>query len=713
MGNKTINKGGRKTEHKIKLVGLNCPHCSAKIQGDVQKLSFVKSADINLVNQTLSVVTGESVEGNLLSEVEAIVHKYEPDVSVKTIDTEKRNLEKFAPVIDKKTLLRLLVGAGVFAFGIVCAIVFSEIKYLSLMVFVLSYIILGYDVVLRALKNIFKGNVFDENFLMSISTLCAFAIGEYPEAVAVMLFYQVGEMFQQSAIKKSRKSIAQLMDINPDYAYVERDNEILKVEPSEVKIGEIVLVKPGEKIPLDGEVIDGEANLDTVALTGESVPKFVKVGQKVLSGCINLDSPLKIKAEKEYSESTASKIISLVENASSKKSKAENFITVFSRFYTPIVVVLAVLLAVVPPLVMGGDWTQWIRRGCVFLVISCPCALVISIPMTFFGGLGAASKKGVLVKGSNYLEALSNIETIAFDKTGTLTKGVFEVVAVNEENGFSKKDVLKFAASAEAFSNHPIAKSIIKAYGSNEQKLKLLKSQEKSGLGIVAELEGYKALVGNEKLMQEMGVEYIKNNASGTKVYVSVNGIYAGSIVVSDEIKSDSKNAISELKKQGVKKCVMLTGDNVLAAEAVSKRLMLDEYYAQILPQQKVETVERLLGEKSKKGKVVFVGDGINDAPVLARADVGIAMGAFGSDAAIEAADVVLMSDEPSKIIDAVKVSKATKIIAAQNIIFAVGVKVILLVLGAFGIAGMWEAVFGDVGVAVIAVLNSMRMLRK
>ena len=609
--------------------------------------------------------------------------------------------------------VRLAIGAAIYAIGMALT-VFAEVPLpIELAFLIVSYVILGGDVVWQAVRNISKGRVFDEHFLMSVSTIGAFVIGEYPEAVAVMLFYQVGEFFQSLAVKRSRKSISDLMDIRPDSATVRRNGELITISPENVSIGEIIIVKPGEKIPLDGVVLDGDSMLDTRALTGESVPRSVHKGDEALSGCMNQTGVLMIKTTKAFGESTASKIIDLVENASSRKAPTENFITTFARYYTPVVVILAAFLAILPPIILGGGWTEWICRGFVFLVVSCPCALVISIPLTFFGGIGAASKRGVLVKGSNYLEALNNVSVIVFDKTGTLTKGVFNVTDILPANGFSKEQVLEYAAEAESFSNHPIAKSILAAYEKEIDQSVISDYKEISGYGISVMAGEKKVFAGNTKLMDTECIEYTTCEKAGTKVYLAVDGQYAGCILITDEVKPDSKKAISDLKHIGVEKTVMLTGDDEKIGKSVAEELQLDEYYAQLLPDQKVEKVELLDGKKRPGSKLAFVGDGINDAPVLARADVGIAMGGLGSDAAIEAADVVLMTDEPSKLVDAIEVAKATKQIVMQNIVIALGIKSVFLILGALGIAGMWEAVFGDVGVTIIAVLNAMRILKK
>ena len=592
--------------------------------------------------------------------------------------------------------------------------VFAKLPTLAELAFlIVAYVILGWDVVWQAVKNITRGQVFDEHFLMSVSTIGAFAIGEYPEAVAVMLFYQVGEFFQSLAVKRSRKSISDLMDICPDSATVKRNGVLQVVSPESVAVGEIIVVKPGEKIPLDGIVVDGESMLDTKALTGESVPRSIRKGDEALSGCINKSGLLTLKVTKSFGESTVSKITDLVENASARKAPTENFITTFARYYTPVVVGMAAVLAIIPPLVLGGGWSEWLRRGFVFLIVSCPCALVISIPLTFFGGIGAASKRGVLVKGSNYLEALNKVSVVVFDKTGTLTKGVFEVANIIPAAGYQKEQVLEYAAQAESYSNHPIAKSILATYGKPIDQKQFSGFEEISGHGISVMVQGKKVLAGNSKLMESEKIAYAACDAAGTKFYVAADGSYVGCILIADEVKPDSKCAIAELKKIGVEKTVMLTGDDERIGKSVADELGLDAYYAQLLPDQKVEKLEMLDKQKRQGSKLAFVGDGINDAPVLARADVGIAMGGLGSDAAIEAADVVLMTDEPSKLVEAIDVAKATKRIVMQNIVIALGIKSVFLVLGALGMAGMWEAVFGDVGVTIIAVLNAMRILKK
>ena len=582
----------------------------------------------------------------------------------------------------------------------------------SNILYVIAYIIVGYDIVLKAVRNIFKGKVFDENFLMTVATIGAFCIGEFPEAVAVMLFYQIGELFQSYAVDRSRKSVASLMDIRPDYANVYREDEIERVDPDEVNIGEIILVKPGEKIPLDGIVVDGESMLNTQALTGESVPRKVTVNDEVLSGCINNDGILKIKVSKEFEESTVSKILDLVENASSRKSKSENFISKFAKYYTPIVVIVSVALAVIPPLVIKEAlFSDWLYRALSFLVVSCPCALVISIPLSFFGGIGAASKIGVLIKGSNYLEALASAEIVVCDKTGTLTEGVFKVQKI-KAIGYSDDELLRYAAYAEGFSNHPISISLKQAYNKEINEKLVTETQEISGKGVLAKVDGKMVLVGNEKIMKEYNIKFQKSEETGTIVYVAINDEFAGTILIADKIKEDSYKAVKLFKNNNVKKVVMLTGDRDNISESVANELNLDEYHAELLPQDKVSWVEKLMTQKSSGGKLIFVGDGINDAPVLALSDIGVAMGGLGSDAAIEAADVVIMTDEPSKIASSVQISKKTMRIVKQNIVFAIAVKIGVLILSAFGVSTMWEAVFADVGVSVLAIVNALRVLR-
>ena len=609
----------------------------------------------------------------------------------------------------KKQGIKIIIS---FIFYILALVIKFPAEWMKLTVFIISYLIIGFEILKKAVRNIFRGKVIDENFLMAIATIGAFAIGEYSEAVAVMLFYQVGELFQDYAVDKSRKSIATLMDIRPDYANIENNGNIEKVDPDDVKIGQIIIVKPGEKVPLDGIVVEGTSNLDTMALTGESVPRKVKENDEVLSGCINKDGLLKLKVTKEFGESTVSKILDLVENASNKKSKSENFITKFAKYYTPIVVILAVVLAIVPPLILkdSGTFTDWLYRALSFLVVSCPCALVISIPLSFFGGIGGASKLGILVKGSNYLEAISKAETVVFDKTGTLTEGVFEVQKI-ETKDISKDELLKIVAHAERYSTHPIAESIKKSYKDMIDDNLINDVQELSGRGIKAIIDGKNVLVGNEKMMSENQIEFEKCEDIGTILYVAINNKYVGYILIADRIKEDSVKTIKELKAMNVKQTIMLTGDKKEVGEDVAKKIGIDKAYTELLPDGKVKQVEQLIQKKSENGKVVFAGDGINDAPVLAMADIGIAMGGVGSDAAIEAADIVIMTDEPSKIGKVIKLSKKTMRIVNENIVFAIFVKIAVLILTAFGLSTMWEAVFADVGVSIIAIINSLRML--
>ena len=609
----------------------------------------------------------------------------------------------------KKDLIKIIIALILFLTGLLVKFN-NELIHNS--IYIIAYIIVGYEIVVEAIKNIFKGKIFDENFLMTVATIGAFAIGEFPEAVAVMLFYQVGELFQSYAVDKSKKSISKLMDIRPDFVNVERNGKIEKLNPEQVKIGETIIVKPGEKVPLDGIIKNGKTTLDTKALTGESLPKEVCEGKEILSGCINLTGVIKIEVTKEFGESTVSKILDLVENASSKKSKSENFITTFAKYYTPVVVIIAVIIAILPPIIINGaEFSDWIYRALSFLVVSCPCALVISVPLSFFGGIGGASKVGILIKGGNYLEALANTETVVFDKTGTLTEGTFEVQEINEV-GIEKNELLKMVAYAENYSNHPISLSIKKAYKETIDEEKIQKTQELSGLGIIAKIEDKEVLVGNEKLMNEKQINFSKCEKIGTILYVAINRKYAGYILIADKIKKDSTTAITELKRNNIKQIIMLTGDKKQVGEDVAQKLGVDKVYTELLPQDKVQKAEEIIKNKSKKGKLAFVGDGINDAPVLALADVGIAMGALGSDAAIEAADVVLMTDEPSKIVKAIHISKKTMRIVRENIIFAIFIKVLVLILSAIGVATMWEAVFADVGVSIIAILNALRALR-
>ena len=615
----------------------------------------------------------------------------------------------------KKMLYRIIVTFLLFAVLMVCEHTGGMDGWNKIVLFVIylvPYLVIGYDIVYKAARNISHGQVFDENFLMMIATFGAFGVGEYSEAVAVMLFYQVGELFQGYAVGKSRQSISDMMDICPEYANIEEDGVLKQVDPDDVEVGSIIVVKPGERIPLDGIVVEGESLIDTAALTGESVPRSAKAGDEIISGCVNGSGTLKVKTTKEFDDSTVAKILELVENASSKKAKVENFITRFAKYYTPVVTIGAVILAILPPLILGGGWAEWIQRACIFLVISCPCALVISVPLGFFGGIGAASKIGVLVKGSNYLEAVAEMTTIVFDKTGTLTKGEFKVTDVITENG-SKEELIELAALGEGYSNHPIANSIREAYGKELDLNRVTNTEEIAGHGIKAVIDGKTVLLGNEKLMKSESIFYTSCKSMGTVVYVACNGVFEGAVVISDTIKDGAKEAIHDMKQVGVRHTVMLTGDRKEAAETVAQTLGIDEVHAELLPGGKVEQVEALLKAEKEKERLAFVGDGINDAPVLTRADIGIAMGSMGSDAAIEAADIVLMDDDVTKIASVVRIARKTLRIVKQNIVFALAIKALVLILGALGMANMWEAVFADVGVSVIAILNSMRTLNE
>lgn len=619
--------------------------------------------------------------------------------------------------MDKKAL-RIIVSLILFVISIIIEMTTLSIgEILKTILLLISYLLVGFEVLKEAIENILHGEVFDENFLMSIATIGAIIIGEYPEAVAVMLFYQIGEYLQEKAVQNSKKSITELMKIRPDYANLKIGNEVIKKSPNDIKIGDIIEVKPGEKIPLDGIILSGESMIDTSALTGESIPRTVKRDDTILSGCINQNGILNIRVTKEYGESTVNKILNLVENASSKKAKTENFITKFSKYYTPVVVILALVIAIIVPIITRQEFSTWIYRALTFLVVSCPCALVISIPLSFFSGIGANSRNGILVKGSNYLEMLARVDTIVFDKTGTLTKGLFKVQSINCEKGFSKEEILRYSAYCESSSNHPISSLIQKEYGKNIKRQKIKSINEISGKGIISIIEDenkeIKIACGNIKLMQDLGIYIEETETIGTIVYVAINDNYAGNLVIKDEIKEDSKVVIEKLKNIGVHKIVMLTGDKKAIAQEVAKELKIDEVYSELLPTDKVEKVEELInGKSNEKTMIAFVGDGINDAPVLARADIGIAMGGLGSDAAIEAADIVIMNDKPLKIKTAISISRKTLRIAYQNIIFAILVKVLILLLSTLGIATMWMAVFADVGVTIIAILNALRILK-
>jgi Cd2+/Zn2+-exporting ATPase len=694
------------------LEGLCCPVCAAKIEKDAGALSGVKSAAVDFAGGRLTVeITGRDAAGGLMPYIRAIVRDAEPSASVREKGAALSGADGESDGGRRLWLSRAGLGAGVALFA--AGLAFRLVWQAELAVFLAAYLLIGGEVLLGAMKNIAKGRVFDENFLMGVATVGAFAIGEYPEGVAVMLFYRIGEAFQQYAVGRSRRSIAALMDIRPDFANLKLGDEIRRVPPEDVGVGDVIIVKPGEKIPLDGIVVSGRSALDTSALTGESLPRDVEAGSGVLSGSINKNGLLTVEVTKEFGESTVSKILELVQNASGAKAPAENFITKFARYYTPAVVFAAVALAAVPPLfVPGAAFADWLNRALVFLVVSCPCALVISIPLSFFGGIGGASRRGILIKGSNFLDALHNVETVVFDKTGTLTRGVFSVTEIVPADGFGRGELLELAAYAEAGSNHPIALSIQKAYGKAIANDKITDCEEIAGRGVRVRALGRTVLAGNGVLMEESSIVCGKPDVLGSTVYMAVDGAFAGYIVISDTLKRDSGRAIEELRALGVRNTVMLTGDSRAVAEKVGRELGIDTVCAELLPHMKVEKLEEMAGAGSGKGKLVFVGDGVNDAPVLARADVGIAMGGLGSDAAVEAADVVLMTDEPSKVAEAIRIAKNTRAIVWQNIVFALGVKAVILVLGALGIATMWAAVFGDVGVALIAVLNAMRAMR-
>ncbi|MCI4138456.1 cadmium-translocating P-type ATPase [Bacillus vallismortis] len=697
----------RLVKQEYVLDGLDCSNCAQKIENGIKGIKGIDGCAVNFAASTLTVSAGGKEEQWVTHKVEKKVKSIDPHVTVRQKHKKKSAEDGFRNRMNNM-LIRLaaavMLGAAAYA---------VQSGTIEFFLFLAAYLIIGGDIVIRAMKNISRGQVFDEHFLMALATIGAFLIQQYPEGVAVMLFYQIGELFQGAAVSRSRKSISALMDIRPDYANVKTENGIELVSPEDVKIGDIIVVNPGESIPLDGKVVQGSAMVDTSALTGESVPRKAAEGQDVMSGFINQNGVLHIEVTKGYQESAVSKILDLVQNASSHKARTENFITKFAKYYTPAVVIIAALLAFVPPLVLPGALlSDWVYRALIFLVISCPCALVVSIPLGFFGGVGAASKAGVLVKGSNYLEALNQVKYAVFDKTGTLTKGSFEVTEIKPAEGFTKDKLLETAAYAELHSQHPIAESVRKAYGKTLSFDAIESYEEISGHGIFAKVNGTEILAGNQKLMEREQVKGVPDEHAGTIVHVAVDQHYAGAIIIADEEKEDAAQAIADLKSLGIKQTVMLTGDSKQTGEIVGKQLGIDEVYAELLPQDKVARVEALEAKLSPNEKLIFVGDGINDTPVLARADIGAAMGGLGSDAAVEAADVVLMTDQPSKIAEAIRIAKRTRRIVWQNISFALGVKAIFLILGAFGIATMWEAVFSDVGVTLLAVANAMRVMR-
>ena len=714
----------KSNECMLSIEGLDCPNCAAKVERKINTLEGIKEATVDFLGKKIVVLADEMFTNEIVELIQTEVDKIEDGVKVfvpKVQAGESSSEEEDTGKIKKK----LLIGGVLFVLGI---FVPKTLFIPKLAVFLVSYLVIGGDVLLSAFKNILNGQVFDENFLMAIATVGAFAIGEYPEGVAVMLFYQFGELFQGIAVNNSRKSIVSLMDIRPDYANIKVGEGIKKVSPEEIKVGEIIVVKPGEKVPLDGKIVKGASTFDTSALTGESLPREAKAGDDVLSGFINKNGLIEIQVAKVFSESTVSKILYLMENAGSKKSKTENFITKFARYYTPAVVITALIVAIFPPLlIQGATFSDWIYRALIFLVVSCPCALVISIPLGFFGGIGGASRHGILIKGTNYLEVLNNLESVVMDKTGTLTKGIFKVTKVNAENNIKINDfqnnkteltkplLLKYAAHIEKFSNHPIAQSIVAEYENSVSKVdeNVVKDfEEISGFGIKVNINNHQFLAGNSKLMNLGNITFDKKENLGTAIYLAADGKYIGNILISDEVKEDSARAIKGMKENGVKEIVMLTGDNEAIGKNIAEKLGIDKVFTELLPNEKVEKLEEIYKTKSEKGKVAFVGDGINDAPVLARADLGIAMGGAGSDAAIEAADVVIMNDEPSKIVTAIKIAKKTKEIVWQNITVAFAIKIVVMALGLFGDATMWEAVFADVGVALLAVLNATRVLR-
>ena len=722
--NKKLEVAMKSNECMLSIEGLDCPNCAAKVERKINTLEGIKEATVDFLGKKIVVLADEISENELVELIQTEVDKIEDGVKVfvpKVQAGESSSEEEDTGKIKKK----LLIGGVLFVLGI---FVPKTLFIPKLAVFLVSYLVIGGDVLLSAFKNILNGQVFDENFLMAIATIGAFAIGEYPEGVAVMLFYQLGELLQGIAVNNSRKSIVSLMDIRPDYANIKVGEGIKKVSPEEIKVGEIIVVKPGEKVPLDGKIVKGASTFDTSALTGESLPREAKAGDDVLSGFINKNGLIEIQVAKVFSESTVSKILYLMENAGSKKSKTENFITKFARYYTPVVVITALIVAIFPPLlIQGATFSDWIYRALIFLVVSCPCALVISIPLGFFGGIGGASRHGILIKGTNYLEVLNNLESVVMDKTGTLTKGIFKVTEVNAENNIKINDfqnnkteltkplLLKYAAHIEKFSNHPIAQSIVAEYENSVSKVdeNVVKDfEEISGFGIKVNINNHQFLAGNSKLMNLENITFDKKENLGTAIYLAADGKYIGNILISDEVKEDSARAIKGMKENGVKEIVMLTGDNEAIGKNIAEKLGIDKVFTELLPNEKVEKLEEIYKTKSEKGKIAFVGDGINDAPVLARADLGIAMGGAGSDAAIEAADVVIMNDEPSKIVTAIKIAKKTKEIVWQNITIAFAVKIIVMILGLFGDATMWEAVFADVGVTLLAVLNAARVLR-
>ncbi|WP_235069708.1 heavy metal translocating P-type ATPase [Turicibacter sp. TJ11] len=721
---------------KLALLGLDCANCANKIEERVNRLSDVEEATLNFSTSRLTVsINDPQVKLEVIEEIKKIVEQLEPDVTVIENNSgevlnqnqccqgdcsrhDEQHLHKHASshehIVRELKVIEILKEQKNLLLGFVIfliAVLFPLQQRVEIVLYLMSYLLIGGNVIGAFWRHIKRGEIFDENFLMTVATVGAFCIGEYPEAIAVMLFYEIGELFQSYAVNRSRHSITSLLDIRADHANLVTESSVEEVNPEVVSVGDYIIIKPGERVPLDGEIVEGQCYLDTSALTGESVPRLVSVGDPILSGCINTNALVKVRVTKVAGESTVARILELVENASSKKAQTERFITRFARVYTPIVVLLACLIAIIPPLVFQGNFSTWLYRALSFLVVSCPCALVVSIPLGFFAGLGGASKQGVLIKGGNYLETLTHADTVVFDKTGTLTKGVFKVIETHPVN-MTEDTFIKFAAYAESQSNHPIAKSIVEAYGYSIDETVISSYEEVAGKGIKAVVNEQQILIGNATLMKEFSLEVLSVSATGTIIHMAVDQVYVGYIVIADEIKETSKAAISKLKQQGVSQVIMLTGDQERIAKQVAEELGVDRVYAELLPYQKVEHVEQLLANQSKNKSLVFVGDGMNDAPVLARADVGVAMGAIGSDAAIEAADVVLMEDDPMALVKAIDQAKQTKFILYQNIIFALGVKILVMILIAFGLATMWAAVFADVGVTVLAVINSTRALK-
>lgn len=694
-------------EFTLGLEGLNCASCASKIEQLTNEIDGVDKATLDFVTKKLRVkVHEERKTKGIIAEIKKIVNRLEPDVNIiEEMEASQHDHSHEHDHLDRKDIIRIILSGILFIIPVLLKL--DGVPRFA--VYLLAYIIIGLEIIIKAVRNLVAGHPFDEYFLMTVATLGAFAIGEYPEGVAVMLFYQVGEFFQGLAVNHSRKSISSLVDIRPDYANLEKDGKISVVNPKDVHIDDIIVIKPGEKVPLDGLVIEGKSSVDTSNITGESVPRNIQAGDTLLSGFVNNEGLLRMQVKKEFKDSTVSKILDLVENAASKKAPTERFITKFARYYTPIVVFIALAIGIIPPLFLGYNISDWAYRAFVFLVISCPCALVISIPLGFFGGIGGASKVGILVKGGNYLEALTDVDTMVFDKTGTITKGIFKVTKIEGFNGHSQEEVLELAALSESFSNHPIGRSIVAAYGGEIDKAKVTSYREIAGKGIEAEIDGAKILIGNEKLFKDNNIEIVEVESIGTIAYVGKDGVHIGTIEVSDELKDNVVDHIKEIKSAGIK-TVMLSGDKEETAKKVGRMVNIDRVYGDLLPQDKVRIFEDILSKS--KGKVAFIGDGVNDAPVLARADIGVAMGGLGSDAAIEASDIVIMTDEIGKLATGIRIAKNTKKIVIQNIVFALGVKLAVLALGAFGLASMWEAVFADVGVSIIAILNSMRALK-